>query len=379
MIRNKQKMFALCLAQAAEIVGKYRAECPPGFEVYNAETLVSDVIVPELFTPAAIELTATLSAFWQSGIIDSDPQFAAIATGGGKTETMPFWQDLTGNSEEVSDTTLLSTAKVQMAEDACYIHERAKAWSYNDLAGILSGSNPSGMIQSRAGNFWALDMQDMLLATLKGVFAASDSSMAGNQIDFHLTSGSSFTTANYLNADNFIDAQALMGDAASKLVAIAMHSAVYFNLRKNDLIDFIKESEAGPTIPTYQGLRVIVADKMTIDTENGTTTPSLVYSTFLFGQGAVAWGVGRKDDPVDGGAPGSNWETEFGRVPLGGQSYFINRRRMILHPRGVKFTAAAVAGKTPTYAELATGTNWTRAYEAKNVRIVRVKHNVNLS
>ena len=51
------------------------------------------------------------------------------------------------------------------------------------------------------------------------------------------------------------------------------------------------------------------------------------------------------------------------------------RSRYILHPRGVKFTSATVAGDTPTNAELELAANWTRVWENKNVRIVAVTHN----
>ena len=53
----------------------------------------------------------------------------------------------------------------------------------------------------------------------------------------------------------------------------------------------------------------------------------------------------------------------------------INRRRYILHPRGVKFTSASVAGDSPTNAELETSSNWVRIWENKNVRLVAVTHN----
>jgi hypothetical protein len=55
---------------------------------------------------------------------------------------------------------------------------------------------------------------------------------------------------------------------------------------------------------------------------------------------------------------------------LDSDTVLINRRRYILHPRGVKFTSASVAGDSPTNAELETGSNWTRVFENKNVRIV---------
>ncbi|HSH17414.1 MAG TPA: hypothetical protein VLD18_15350, partial [Verrucomicrobiae bacterium] len=66
---------------------------------------------------------------------------------------------------------------------------------------------------------------------------------------------------------------------------------------------------------------------------------------------------------------------ELARLPLDSDSVLINRRRYILHPRGVKFTSAAVAGDSPTNAELENGANWTRVYENKNVRIVAIDHN----
>ena len=53
-----------------------------------------------------------------------------------------------------------------------------------------------------------------------------------------------------------------------------------------------------------------------------------------------------------------------------------NRRRFILHPRGVKFTSASVAGANPTNAELALAANWVRVWENKNVPVVAVTHNI---
>ena len=53
------------------------------------------------------------------------------------------------------------------------------------------------------------------------------------------------------------------------------------------------------------------------------------------------------------------------RVPLDSDTVLINRRRYILHPRGVKFTSASVAGDSPTNAELETAANWVRVWESK--------------
>ncbi len=367
--RQRRIRFARCLKQAGGIVGSYRALAPIGFDPVCGETMPSDVIVPSIFTPYAIERTATLSAFWQSGVIAMEPQFADLATGGGKTVNMPFWQDLVGyTSQPLSSTGSLTTNRIAASGDAAIIHERGAPWSDNDLAGIYAGDDPAMAVGELVGDFWSRDMQTMLLNMLKGVFGSA--AMSGNLNDIYLASGSTFTDANFLNGITFIDTQSKLGDAAQKLVAIAMHSAVYFSLRKNDLIDFIPESQSAGVIQTFQGLRVIVDDGMTTETINSAT----VYHTVLFGAGAVAFGVGRKDIPIRG-RPGSTWETEFDRVSLAGQNIFINRRRFILHPRGVKWVGTP-AGDNATNAELAVTTNWLRVFEAKNVRMVRVRHNI---
>ena len=67
---------------------------------------------------------------------------------------------------------------------------------------------------------------------------------------------------------------------------------------------------------------------------------------------------------------------EWARSALDSDTNFINRRRYLLHPRGVKFNSASVAGTSPTNAELETASNWTRVFENKNVRVVAVEHNI---
>ena len=149
-----------------------------------------------------------------------------------------------------------------------------------------------------------------------------------------------------------------------------MHSATEASLRKLDLIDFVPDSQGKDLIRTFQGRRVILDDSLS--TRAG-TTDGVVYTTYLFGPGAFALGHCALDTPVQGGFGTEG--VELGRDALNGDSNLIMRRRFILHPRGVKFNSASVAGKSPTDAELALAVNWTRVYENKNVRIVAVTHN----
>ena len=151
-----------------------------------------------------------------------------------------------------------------------------------------------------------------------------------------------------------------------------MHSATEAALRKLDLIDFIPDSEGKAMLRTFQGRRVVVDDSL--PTRAG-TTDGTVYTSYLFGQGAFGKGSCKLDSkPLQGGFGTEG--VELARVPLDSDTVLINRRRYILHPRGVKFTSASVAADSPTNAELETASNWTRVWENKNVRIVAVTHNL---
>ena len=104
------------------------------------------------------------------------------------------------------------------------------------------------------------------------------------------------------------------------------------------------------------------------------TTDGTVYTSYLFGAGAFGKGASPlASAPLQGGTGTEG--VELARVPLDSDTVLIIRRRYILHPRGVKFTSASVAGDSPTNAELETAANWTRVFESKNVRIVAVTHN----
>jgi hypothetical protein len=312
-------------------------------------TKIADVIVPEVFNPYVVQKTAELSAFAQAGVIANDPAFDALATAGGKLINMPFWSDLTGDDEVLSDSTPLTPGKITAGQDVATLLMRGRAWKANDLATALSGSDPMAAIGDLVAAYWARQEQKTLINTLKGVFLAA--SMAGNKSDI---SGAVDPAVAEFTASTFIDAAYKLGDAESKLTAIAMHSATFASLRKQNLIDYVFDSDNKP-IATYMEKRVIVDDGMPV--------AGGVYSTYLFGAGAIAKGNGAAPVP-----------TETDRDSLQGDDILINRQHFILHPRGVAFQAASVAGSSATNAELATASNWVRAYENKNIRIVEFKH-----
>lgn len=77
-----------------------------------AGTTLQDVIVPELFNPYVLNRTMELSALVQSGIIANNSEFDALASQSAPTVNMPFFEDLTGESEQVIEGTDLEDNKI---------------------------------------------------------------------------------------------------------------------------------------------------------------------------------------------------------------------------------------------------------------------------
>ena len=334
-----------------------------------AVTAISDIQVPEFFAPYLLERTAALSELYQSGIVVRDPEFDALAAQGGTHVDMPFWQDLSGDREILSDSGSLTPAKLTTSGDIARIHNDAKSWAWNILAKLASGADPASALATYLGDYWNRQTQAMLISSLKGMFAAA--SMSGNLLAIHSESVAGASAASKLTGATFVDATAKLGDRGDRLTAVAMHSAVEASLRKLDLIDFLTDSEYKAQIRTFQGRRVIIDDNCPY---RAGTTDGVVYTTYLFGPGAFAAGFAALDKPVESGHGTDGFE--YNRDALASNSFVINRRRFILHPRGVRFNSAACAGASPTNAELETAANWTRVFEAKNVRIVAVTHNI---
>jgi hypothetical protein len=321
-----------------------------------AATILSDVIVPEVFRPYIIERTAELSAFWQSGIVA--PVAELDVPDGGSTVKMPFWQDLVGDDQILTTSANLTVSNIEAAQDQAVVNGRALVYGAKDLAGALAGDDPMTAIGDLVAAKWARRMQAMLIATLNGSMGAlAAESPSVNTLDISGLSGSLAV----IDAESLIDAGGQLGDAETSLTALAMHSATERVLRKQDLIEYLPDSEGKMTIATYQGKRVIVDDGM--PASNGT------YTTYLFGPGAIGYGEGNPKVPV---------EIERNALTGGGEEYLVSRRHVVLHPRGIAWDpgSGVPAADTPTNTELAAAGNWLRKYEAKNIRIVRFLHKI---
>lgn len=277
---------------------------------------------------------------------------------------MPFFEDLQGESEATLEDVKMTPKKITSNKDVSTTILRQNMWSATNLSAALAGSDPMAAIGDLVAGYWARDMQKELIALLAGVFGtipAEDGGTAETRMGDHildLSSGKS-EAAKIISASAFIDACQLLGDAQSQLTCVAMHSATKSYLKKQNLIETQRDS-TDVEFDTYQGRRVVIDD--------GCPVADSIYTTYLFGNGAVAYGNGSPEGHVA-------TEVDRDKQTGGGIDYLINRRAFILHPRGIAYTGAVREHvETPLRSELADPKNWKPVYEPKQLRIVVIKH-----
>src|SRR5438270_7937330 len=151
-----------------------------------AKTAVADVIIPTEFERYAIERTAELSRFGESGIVEMAPEFDALAAGGGREVKMPFWKDLTAARQILNDAGSLTVNKVTSDQDIARIHNDAQVWSVNHLAKVISGDDPMQAIVDLVAEYWARTDEGLIVSCLKGMFGAA--SLAGLLLAIHFES-----------------------------------------------------------------------------------------------------------------------------------------------------------------------------------------------
>lgn len=310
---------------------------------------LADVIVPSIFNNYVMEKTAELSAFRQSGVVDTHPELDQRTQNGGALINLPFWQDLTGyDDDNLDDTVDLTPQTFGTDEEVAALLTRGKAWKETDLAIDLAGDDPMIDLANRVAEFWARKEQTALINALTGFFATA---AAANAHDISGL-GAGLDT---INGSTFVDATQKLGDAKRSLVAVGMHSATEASLAKNDLIAEIRDSDGNFLFNSFMNLRVITDDDMPVSAGN--------YTTYLFGAGSVGYGRGTPKVPS---------ETDRDSLGGGGTDIFVSRNHFVMHPRGAKWGG----GTRPTNANLATGGNWTLVWEIKNVRIIQFIHKV---
>lgn len=349
----------------------------------NVGAGLENIIIPTRFTPYTRWLTKAKADLIKSGAVQPyDLLNELVGNGerrGGLLLEMPAWINIAKTATRVSSAsnTLASIVYtggvagpapqgITTGQETAVRLERNMSWSKMDLAAALAGDDPLAAIESMVVYFAVQTLQTLFVNTTKGVFA--DNALAPTGGDTHLQNDMTVDVSNdaggvfsdqvtNFTAENFLRVKLLLGDQGDALKLVMMHSVTKNTLERNNMIDFIRDSD-GVDVAYFRGAKITVDDEMP-------SPSSGVYETWFFGPGAMAFAEG---DPDNATAIARHEEAGNGA----GQTTLYRRWRWIMHPRGYRYVGSTADGQ-PSDATIAAAASWSRVFpERKQVPIARL-------
>ncbi|HEM8344509.1 phage coat protein [Providencia stuartii] len=317
-----------------------------------ATTQLSDVFIGEYYQAIEPVNSPENTAVYQSGIVTRNAALDAIASNGQGTAEINYWNDLDADeAPNVSTDNPDQKGKVGKATQSTmqartmYLN---KGYGVADLTAELANSEPMQHIRNRFGKYWERQWQRYLLSAARGVIA---SNIANDNGDMVIDAGAT------ISASAFQDAAYTAGDMADQFSAMGVHSAVMNQMVKQNLIEYLKDSEGRIILPTYLGRPIFMDD--------GLTYGKGQYLSLIFGAGAFGYGEGVPSTPV-----------ELQRLPDGGNGagaeVLWERKTYILHPAGHSWVGGKSINESPTYTDYANPANWVRVFDRKLVPFAAV-------
>lgn len=313
------------------------------------------------------------SAWIKSGVLRQD---ARLNNTVGTRIEVPFFDPINSTEERIASTTTWGTSgagyftpqKVTGSTQYATITHRGFMYAADDLSKLATGEDPLAHLRNQLAADLDKKRTAKLVSHFEGMFGTA---LTNNKLNVSATS--SPTAANYLNSGNITQAKYLLGERASSLTTIAMHSLVAAHLEATGQLVMQTGSVASgqavsignggfgvanTRIGTMSGLTVIVDDQMPIV---GTSGQAQQFVCYLFGQGLV----------YEGNQMAMEIETARNVPSL--QDLMAVHYHHVQHVPGVSWADSA---DNPTNANLATANKWTLAYaDRRLIPAVRLQVN----
>lgn len=326
---------------------------------------------PEIFTGMMQEADYWSNPILASGVIREDASIMDAIGSSGNVATLPFYTPLNlfdAGMQALNNDGKTDNVPVEIAgnKQTCMLIQRMKAFKANDFTQELTGADPLGNVQRKLANYyvqvWENELMNIINAVL-GLDALSD-----HVLDLTSDSGT-VADENLVNETTAIDAEeAALGDMAGGLGLMVMHSKIFANYQKLQLVEYDKYTVGGAvkrevTLPTINGKVVLRTNTHTIDTSG--THP--VYKTYLLGNGAIL------------GATKSNYKepyyVDYDPETSAGVEMLYTKQGRVLHPNGLSLAVDNIVEESPTLAELGNKANWTLKFNPKNIKLGMIKSN----
>jgi len=323
---------------------------------------IADIFQATLWTNDIINEAPELQNILNSGLFRTNQELQNIvnAQSAGSRFELPYVDEPDYTEPTIMDDSdnLITTEKISWDNQFAVLGMYAKSYAYaNIVQQIARDSDPARVLRDIIGNYWARDLQRRIIATLSGI-----ANKAGDELTLDIADDSSDGADVLISASAIIDTASLLGDMQDKFQFMFVHSKVYADLKKQNLIDVLPPSEEGAKpIEVYGNYRIVVNDLLPVI--QGTNKKK--YVTIIAQTGIFAYA----EKTLGGDMP----LLEVYRDPRAGRgagvSQLITRRGFVLHPVGWSWNKS---GMSPTLADLSNKNNWTMKFKAKQQKFVRL-------
>lgn len=313
----------------------------------------------EVFTGMMQEADYWRTPIIVSGIVQQDTSIMNLIGEQGNVATIPIYKPLNANEsgmEALNNDGMTDNTPVEISGDkqTCMLIQRMKAFKAKDFTKELTGADPLTLIRNKIAGYYSQVWENELMNIAAAVLSVSG--LSNHVLDLATESKS-------IEAGTIYDVeQAALGDMAEGLGLLVMHSMIYKEYKKMDMVDFDKYVVEGLiqkeiTLPTIAGKHVLVTDNFTKD---GTT-----YLTYLFGEGAFL--------SCDKNNYENQYTTNYDPETSAGVEKFYTKQGKVLHPNGLSLAVDNIAKESPTKEELGTTANWSLKFNEKNVKMGLIK------
>src|SRR5699024_6845584 len=324
----------------------------------------------EVFADYMAERPTWSNAIIASGILQNDPTIMGLIGDKGNVATLPFYKAINIDDFEPynNDGLTNNTPKeITGGKQTAMLIQRMMAWKAQDFTKELTGADPMQHIADNVANDYQQVWEAELMNIVNTVMILD--AMEEHIWDISIASESSVADANKIDETTMIFVQQkALGDMANGFGIAIMNSYIFARYQALGLVDYNRYTVTNAVtqevnLPTINGLIPIVSDRHTVDTTGDVPK----YITTIVGQGAILT------------AEKTNYEepyyTDYDPETTAGVEKLYTKQGRVLHPNGFSLDVSKIAKESPTKTELGTDTNWSLAFDAKNVRIGQIISN----
>ena len=297
-----------------------------------------------------------------SGIVQNDQSIMDLIGEKGNVATIPIYKPLDANEDGMAPLnndglTDNTPAEIGGDKQTCMLIQRMKAFKAKDFTKELTGADPMTHIRNKIAGYYMQVWENEMMNIANAVLSVA--ALSSHVLDLAAESKA-------IDEGSIYDVeQAALGDMAGGLGLLVMHSMIFKEYKKKEMVDYDKYTVEGVikkeiTLPTIAGKHVLVTDRFTLS--EGT------YSTYLFGEGAFL-SCEKKNYK-------NQYTTNYDPETSAGVEKFYTKQGKVLHPNGLSLAVDNIAKESPTFAELGNKANYSLKFNPKNVKMGLIKSKV---